>query len=67
MDFTQTTTGLARAAAVSPETVRRYADMGLIEFRVASNGTRLFMPSQADQVRQLCAERLSNRGRRSAE
>jgi DNA-binding transcriptional MerR regulator len=64
-DFIETTTSLARTAGLAPETVRRYADMGLIEFRIASDGTRLFRAAIADRVREIYANRIANRGRRS--
>jgi DNA-binding transcriptional MerR regulator len=63
-DFTDTTTSLARRSGLAPETVRRYADLKLIDFRVASDGTRLFRAAVADRVRQIYASRIANRGRR---
>ena len=65
LEFTETTTGLARTALVTADTVRLYADMGLLEFRVASNGTRLFPVTAAEAVRRIYATRIANRGRRS--
>jgi DNA-binding transcriptional MerR regulator len=60
--FTDTTGALSRQARVLPATVRRYADLGLLEFVVAADGTRLFRTGQADLVRKILAERMANRG-----
>lgn len=64
--YNDTTGELARQSMVAPPTVRRYADMGLLDFVVASNGTRLFRQGQAEKVREIYAGRLANRGRRRA-
>lgn len=65
-NYTDTTSELARQAGVTQPTIRKYADMGLLEFVVASNGTRLFCPGQADRVRTIYDERMALRGRRVA-
>ena len=41
MEFTDTTGKLAREAGVLPATIRRYADLKLLEFVIAADGTRL--------------------------
>lgn len=64
-DFTETSTSLAQKAGVSAETVRRYADLGLLEFRVAADGTRLFSAEGAGRVSEIYADRIANRGRRA--
>lgn len=64
--FDETTGALARAAGVTVPTVQKYADMELLDYRRASNGTRLFRRGQSEKVRQILAERLANRGRRPA-
>ena len=60
--FTETSGAIARRAEVSPPTVRLYADSGRLPYITASNGTRLFRPEAADEVRKILAERLANRG-----
>jgi len=65
-DFSDTTGALAREAETTPATVRLYTALGLIESRTASNGTRLYRPGTAKQVREILAQRLANRGRRRA-
>jgi DNA-binding transcriptional MerR regulator len=63
-DFTETSSGLARAAGITAQTVRLYADLNLIECKVASNGVRLFRAGQADRVREIYQQRVGLRGRR---
>jgi hypothetical protein len=46
---------------VTQVTVRKYADLRLLEFIVASNGTRLFKAGQEKLVRSIMAERLAKR------
>jgi len=65
-EFTETTTAIARPAQVLPETVRLYANLNLIEHIRLANGTRLFKPSAVQRVREIYAERMARRGRRSA-
>lgn len=64
--FDETTGALARAAEVTVPTIQKYADLGLLEYRRASNGVRLFRRGQAGRVREILGERLANRGRRPA-
>jgi DNA-binding transcriptional MerR regulator len=64
--FDRTTGSLARDAGVSPPTVRLYANLGLLPYVLASDGTRLFAADAAELVRQICTQRLANRGRRVA-
>jgi len=61
-EFLETSGELARQARVSTPTVRKYADAGLLEFVMASNGTRLFRSGQAEKVRDLYARSIANRG-----
>jgi DNA-binding transcriptional MerR regulator len=61
--FDRTTGQVAREAGVSQPTVRLYANLGLLPHVVASDGTRLFPAEAADRAREICAERLSHRGR----
>jgi DNA-binding transcriptional MerR regulator len=63
--FDRTTGQVARDAGVSAPTVRLYANLGLLPHLTASDGTRLFRPDAADLVREICARRLANRGRRA--
>ena len=65
-DFTDTSGELARKSKVTQVTVRKYADLGLLEFIVASNGTRLFRAGQSKKVREILAERLTKRRRAPA-
>jgi DNA-binding transcriptional MerR regulator len=62
-NYCDTTSKLAREAQVTYPTIRKYADLGLLDFIVASNGVRLFRPGQADRVRKIYAERMNSRGR----
>jgi DNA-binding transcriptional MerR regulator len=64
--YIDTTTKLAREAEVTGPTIALYADLGLLEFIRASNGTRLFRSGQAARVREIYSERMANRGRRKA-
>jgi DNA-binding transcriptional MerR regulator len=61
--FDETTGTLARAAAVTVPTVQKYADMGLLEYKRASNGIRLFRRGQSARVQQILAQRMGERGR----
>jgi DNA-binding transcriptional MerR regulator len=56
----------AREARVEPGTVRTYADLGLIQYRRLTNGTRVFTASAPAQVREILLKRLANKGRRPA-
>ena len=60
-DYTETTGSLARKAGVLPETVRAYADKGLIECTRLENGVRMFRGSAAEQVRAIIAGRAPRR------
>jgi DNA-binding transcriptional MerR regulator len=64
-DYLETSGELAREARVTQPTIRKYADAGLLDFVIASNGTRLFRAGQAKKVREILATRLENRGRKS--
>jgi DNA-binding transcriptional MerR regulator len=63
---TLTVGGLARAASVSEETVRTYADQGLIPHTRDSSGRRIFRASAVDAVRACYARRLLMRGKTTA-
>jgi DNA-binding transcriptional MerR regulator len=65
-EFSETTGSLARKAEVEPDTIRHYANEGLIECIRLANGQRLFRPSAVKEVRTILRERLARRGRRSA-
>lgn len=64
--YARTTGQVAREAGVSQPTVRLYANLGLLPHLTASDGTRLFSADSADLVREICARRLANRGRKDA-
>jgi hypothetical protein len=63
-NFCMTTSAIA--AAVNPpcaaETVRLYADEGWVECLRLPNGTRLFKPSAAAEIRSVLTQRMANRG-----
>ena len=61
-NFDQTSGSLAREAGTSVPTVNKYADLGVLEYRRASNGTRLFKRGQAEIVRNRVADALAARG-----
>jgi DNA-binding transcriptional MerR regulator len=63
MDYTITTSELARQAGVTQPTIRLYANRGWLDFVIISNGIRLFKPGQAPRVRALYTERMKRRGR----
>jgi DNA-binding transcriptional MerR regulator len=56
-NYTMTSGSLARQADVTVPTVNLYSKLGLLDFIVASNGTKLFRPGQAERVQQLKAQR----------
>jgi DNA-binding transcriptional MerR regulator len=60
-DYTDTTTKLARDAELTQPTIRKYADLGLLDFIVASDGTKLFKPGQAARVKDIHAKRMAGR------
>jgi hypothetical protein len=64
--YSETTSAIAHAADVLPDTVRLYADMGLLEHVRLKSGIRLLKPSAAERVREIYSQRMGNRGRRSA-
>lgn len=66
-DFTETSGQLARAAGVTSATVVRYARLGLLDFKTASDGTRLFREGQAGRVRAVLRQRLAGRAMRKQE
>ena len=66
IDFEMTATEVARGAGTAAETVRLYADLGLIPVRRLGNGVRLFRKNAVDEVRTIRDRRLANRGRRPA-
>ena len=59
--YTDTSGTLAKASDTTGTTVNAYANLGLLDFVTASNGTRLFRTGQADMVRRLKAERSAHR------
>jgi hypothetical protein len=65
-EYTETTSKLARDAETTQPTVRKYADLGLLDFIVVSDGTRLFKPGQAAQVRKIYAARMAGRYKNKA-
>jgi DNA-binding transcriptional MerR regulator len=60
-DYTETTTKLARDSEKTQPTIRKYADLGLLDFIIASDGTRLFRPGQAAKVKKIYAARMAGR------
>lgn len=66
MAYTDTIGALARAAEVTTPTVAKYARLGLLDYIVASNGTRLFRQGQAARVREIYTENVARRGRSAA-
>jgi DNA-binding transcriptional MerR regulator len=62
-NWTLTTGAVARQADTTGPTVTMYAAMGLVPFRNASNGMRLFSTDAPAIVRSVKAERLSRRGK----
>ena len=66
MSYTDTSSALARQAEVTQPTIRKYADAGLLDFVVASDGTRLFRAGQAERVREIYDESMARRGRKTA-
>ena len=62
--FDETTGSLARKAKCLPETVRYYADLGLVPCIRLPNGMRMFQSSARGRVLEVLAARLKNRGGR---
>lgn len=65
--FNETTGTIARAAGVLPDLVRKYANLGLLEFRQLPDRTRVFRASAADTVRELKVKRMQAPRRRAKE
>ena len=63
--FDVTSSEIARGAEIIPETVRKYADLGLLPFQRLGNGTRLFQRSAIEEAKALHGQRMANRGRRA--
>jgi DNA-binding transcriptional MerR regulator len=59
--FDQTTGSLARLAGKSPQTIRLYVKLGLIECIRSADGRRLFPASAADRVREIYTRRLARK------
>jgi hypothetical protein len=57
IEYGETTGSVARAAGCLPETVRRFADGGCLDFRRLTDGTRVFRSDAANRVRELMEER----------
>jgi DNA-binding transcriptional MerR regulator len=55
--FDQTTGSIARLAGHSPQLVRLYEKLGLIQCIRSADGRRLFPASAAERVREICAKR----------
>ena len=62
-EYTDTTSRLAGDSKVTGVTVRKYSDMGYLDYIVASDGTRLFRKGQAARVREIYTQRMANRTR----
>jgi DNA-binding transcriptional MerR regulator len=57
IEYGETTGSVARDAGCLPETVRRFADCGLVDFRRLRDGTRVFRADTAARVREIMAGR----------
>jgi DNA-binding transcriptional MerR regulator len=62
-EYDVTSGTLAREGRTSVVTVNRYANAGLLDFKRASDGTRLFRRGQEQRVRELLARRVAKRDR----
>jgi DNA-binding transcriptional MerR regulator len=62
--FSDTSGRVAREAALTVQTIIRYADLGFLDFVRSSDGTRLFAPGQAEKARRIYEERMARRGKR---
>jgi len=60
-EHTDTTSKLARDSEMTQPTIRKYAELGYLDFIVASDGTRLFKPGQAAKVKKIHAARMAGR------
>jgi DNA-binding transcriptional MerR regulator len=65
-EYTLTSTDIGRKALVTAATVTKYARAGLLEYRTASDGTRLYRASDADRVREIFTRRMSRRSQAAA-
>lgn len=63
--YSETTSAIARAANVLPDTVRLYTNMGFLEHVRLKSGVRLLKPSAVQRVREIYDQRMARRGRRS--
>jgi len=61
-----TTSALARETGLTQPTIRTYCRLGLLDFIVASDGTRLLAKGQANKVRSINERRLAQRGVRQS-
>jgi DNA-binding transcriptional MerR regulator len=66
LEYGETTGSIARGAGCLPETVRRFADTGLIDFRRLADGTRVFRADAAGRVREIMAERRGRQSKKTA-
>ena len=64
-EYKDTVGTLSRASVTAPQTVRIYADLGLLDHIVLPNGMRLFREGQADRVKEIKKQRMALRGRRA--
>jgi hypothetical protein len=64
--YEDTTGALARRAETTVQSVIKYCELGLLDFITLPNGMRLLRRGQEERVRQIRAQRLANRGRRTA-
>jgi hypothetical protein len=65
-EYRDTSGKLARDSGTTIPTVNLYAKLKLLDYIVASNGTKLFRGGQAPKVREILAARMAARGRRRA-
>jgi DNA-binding transcriptional MerR regulator len=64
-EFDRSTSDIAREAGCQADTVRLYADLGLIECKRLANGTRLLRKSAGAEVKAIREKRMANRGQRA--
>jgi DNA-binding transcriptional MerR regulator len=63
-EYLDTVGVLARAASVTKQTVLNYANAGLLEYVLTSDGRRLFKTGQVEKIRQIYASNVKRRGNR---
>lgn len=63
MEFPLTTGPVARAAKVSEQIIRLYADQGLLPCTRTPAGVRIFAPDAPQKARQIFEGRMRQRGR----